>query len=82
MAKKSAFLVIFLLTMFEYTLKYPYVSQQANINRQQAKMIFQFVCRKLQRSKDLEPAQPINQWTMNYELWTIYKHRESNFSSL
>ncbi len=33
-AKKSAFLVIFLLTLFENTLKYPYVSQQANINRQ------------------------------------------------
>jgi len=32
-AKKSAFLAIFLLTMFGYTLKYPYVSQQANANR-------------------------------------------------
>jgi len=36
MAKKSAFLVIFLLTLFVNTLKYTYVSQQANINRQQA----------------------------------------------
>jgi hypothetical protein len=35
-AKKSAFLVIFLLTLFGNTLKYPYVCQQANINRQQA----------------------------------------------
>ncbi len=40
-AKKSAFFVIFLLTLFEFALKYPYVSlslrgQQANINRQQA----------------------------------------------
>jgi len=35
-AKKSAFLVIFLLTLFVDTLKYTYVSQQANINRQQA----------------------------------------------
>ncbi len=35
-AKKSAFLVIFLLTLYENTLKYAYVSQQANINRQQA----------------------------------------------
>jgi len=57
-AKKSAFLVIFLLTLFENTLKYQYISQQANINRQQAKMTFQFACRKLQRSKDLEPASP------------------------
>jgi len=37
--KKSAFLVIFLLTLFEKTLKYAHVSlslrgQQANINRQ------------------------------------------------
>ena len=37
--KKSAFLVIFSLTLFENTLKYPYVSQKANINRQQAKYI-------------------------------------------
>ena len=36
MAKKSAFLGIFFwLTLFENTLKYPYVCQQANINRQQ-----------------------------------------------
>jgi len=34
--KKSAFLAIFLLTLFVYTLKYTYVCQQANINRQQA----------------------------------------------
>jgi hypothetical protein len=47
---------IFLLTLFETMLKYSYVCQQANINRQQAKMTFQFACRKLQRSKDLEPA--------------------------
>jgi len=33
---KSAFLVIFLLTLFENTLKYAYVSHQATINRQQA----------------------------------------------
>jgi len=39
-------------------LKYPHVSQQANINRTQAKMTFHFACRKLQRSKDLEPAGP------------------------
>jgi len=46
-AKKSAFLAIFLLTMFETMLKYTYVCQQANItcpepvegNRQQAKDI-------------------------------------------
>jgi len=54
--KKSAFLVIFLLTIFENTLKYQYVSQQANINRQQAKMTFQFACRKWLSHKDLEPA--------------------------
>jgi len=30
-------LVIFLLTLFENTLKYTYVSQQANINRPKAK---------------------------------------------
>jgi len=35
-AKKSAFLFIFLLTLFVNMLKYAYVSQQANINRQQA----------------------------------------------
>ncbi len=29
--KKSAFLFVFLLTLFEYMLKYAYVSQQANI---------------------------------------------------
>jgi len=34
--KKSAFLVIFLLTLFEAMLKYTYVCQQVNINRQQA----------------------------------------------
>ena len=38
--------------------KYLPVSQQANINRQQAKITFQFARRKLQRSKDLEPASP------------------------
>jgi len=37
MAKKSAFLAVFLLTLFENMLKYPHVCQQANINRQQAK---------------------------------------------
>jgi hypothetical protein len=58
--KKKLFLAIFLLTLFVITLKYPYVSQQANANRQQAKMTFQFACRKLQRSKDLEPAGPAN----------------------
>ena len=36
MAKKVPFLAIFLLTIFETMLKYAYVSQQANINRQQA----------------------------------------------
>jgi hypothetical protein len=51
MTKKSGFLVIFLLTIFDNMLKYAYVSQQANINCQQAKMTFQFACRKLQRSK-------------------------------
>jgi len=64
--KKSAFLFIFLLTIFENTLKYTYISQQANINRQQAKMTFQFACRKLQRSKDLEPASP-DSWILNIE---------------
>jgi len=34
-AKKSAFLAVFLLTLFENTLKYTYVSQQANVDRQQ-----------------------------------------------
>jgi hypothetical protein len=52
---------IFLLTLFDNTLKYTYICQQANINRQQAKMTFQFACRKLQRSKDLEPAGPVNE---------------------
>jgi len=33
-AKKSAFLFIFLLTLFDNTLKCPYICQQANINRQ------------------------------------------------
>ncbi len=51
------FLVIFLLTIFDNMLKYPPVSlslrgQQVNATRQQAKMTFQFACRKLQRSKD------------------------------
>jgi len=36
MTKKSAFLFVFLLTLFVNTLKYQHVSQQANINRQQA----------------------------------------------
>jgi len=31
--KKSSFLFIFLLTLFENTLKYPHVSQKANISR-------------------------------------------------
>ena len=39
MTKKSAFLVVFLLTLFEDMLKYPHVCQQANINRRQAKDI-------------------------------------------
>jgi len=67
-AKKSAFLVIFLLTLFENTLKYFYVrlplrGQRANINRPQAtdKSTFQFACPKLQRSKDLEPEGPVNE---------------------
>ena len=37
-------------------LKYPSVSQQANINRQQAKMIFQFACRKPQCGKEFGSA--------------------------
>ena len=37
--QKKCFFVIFLLTLFEYTLKYPYVCQQANANRQQAPVI-------------------------------------------
>jgi len=37
--KKSAFLFIFLLTLFVNILKYPYVCQQANTNRQQAPVI-------------------------------------------
>jgi hypothetical protein len=57
-AKKSAFLFVFLLTLFENTLKYTHVSQQANINRQQAKMTFQIACRKPPSGKDLEPASP------------------------
>ncbi len=36
MTKKGAFLAIFLLTLFETMLKYPYVCQKANINPQQA----------------------------------------------
>jgi hypothetical protein len=52
------FFIIFLLTFFENTLKYTHVSQQANINRQQAKMTFQFACRKPPSDKDLEPASP------------------------
>jgi len=56
MTKKKFFFRFFLLTLFETMLKYLHVCQQANINRQQAKMTFQFACRKLQRSKDLEPA--------------------------
>ncbi len=45
-------------------LKYQFVSlslrgQQANLNRQQAKMIFQFACRKWLSHKDLEPAGPV-----------------------
>jgi hypothetical protein len=36
MLKKSSFLVIFLLTIFDNILKYLHVSQQANMNRQQA----------------------------------------------
>jgi len=54
--KKFAFLAIFLLTLFETVLKYLHVSQQANINRQQAKMTFQLACRKWLSHKDLEPA--------------------------
>jgi len=34
MTKKSPFLVIFLLTIFDNMLKWSYVCQQANINRQ------------------------------------------------
>ena len=34
MTKKNAFLAVFLLTLFEYMLKYQYVCQQTNINRQ------------------------------------------------
>ena len=37
-AKKSTFLSIFLLTVFDIVLKYPHVSQQANISRPQAKI--------------------------------------------
>jgi len=59
-AKKSSFLAIFLLTLFVFTLKYPYVCQMANINRQKAKMTFQFACRKWLSHKDLEPASPVN----------------------
>jgi len=56
--KKNLFLAIFLLTLFVIKLKYPYVCQQANINRQQAKMTFQLACRKWLSHKDLEPAGP------------------------
>ena len=35
-AKKNLFLAVFLLTLFEYMLKYPHVCQQTNINRRQA----------------------------------------------
>jgi len=58
--KKVAFCPFFLLTMFETMLKYTYVCQQANINRQQAMMTFQFACRKPPSGKDLEPASPAN----------------------
>ncbi len=36
MIKKTSFLAVFLLTMFEIMLKYPHVCRKANINRQQA----------------------------------------------
>jgi hypothetical protein len=58
MLKKVLFYSFFLLTLFGYMLKYTYVSQQANINRQQAKMTFQFACRKPPSGKDLELAGP------------------------
>jgi len=56
--QKKCFFGHFFLTIFYNMLKYQYVSQKANINRQQAKMTFQYAFRKLQRSKDLEPAGP------------------------
>ena len=37
-------------------LKYPHVSQQANINRQQAKMAFPFSSHKPQRGKEFGSA--------------------------
>jgi len=84
--KKSAFLFIFLLTLFENTLKYPLVCQQTNKNRQQANMIFQFACRKLQRSKDLEPARPSQFYSlMNGALclfYTLYAVRYTSFCRL
>jgi hypothetical protein len=54
--KKSAFLFVFLLTLFVNALKYQHVSQQANTKRQQAKMTSQFAYRKWLSHKDLEPA--------------------------
>jgi len=50
-AKKSAFLAIFLLTIFENRLKYTYISQQANINRQQAAFNRHFISHSLARSQ-------------------------------
>ncbi len=58
--------------MFETMLKYPYVSQKANINRRQAKMTFQFACRKWLSHKDLEPASPDS----------LIQNRESMFLNL
>jgi len=40
----------------EFTLDGSSLAFLSGANRQQAKMTFQFACRKLQRSKDLEPA--------------------------
>jgi hypothetical protein len=62
--KKKLFLSIFLLTIFDMMLKCPHVSQQPNMtcpepvewNRQQAKMTFQFACRKPPIGKDLVPV--------------------------
>ncbi len=60
MTKKIAFLTVFLLTLFDITLKYSLVCLLANINRQQAKMTFQLACRKRLSHKDLQPAGPVS----------------------
>ncbi len=54
--KKFIFGRFFCLLLFGNLLKYLHVCQKANANRQQAKMTFQFACRKPPSGKVLEPA--------------------------